>query len=339
MKQPSDSQIDDYTANEDYSVLDLMNYRDSNNAADEDSAAPVNGADNSDELRPEQTDTLDLFSPGSWMNGIRGHVSITDVTIPGTHDTCATKKAAYAQCQTLSIPDQLAMGIRFLDIRCHHCKNEFPINHGPVYQDINFHKVLQQTTDFLKKNPSEFIIMSVKEEHNAIGNTRSFEETLKAHLSNYSEYLYLGRDFPSVSQVRGKIVLLSRYASNTIGLNARPWRDDATFEIPDSRIRVQDEYRVSIFYKSKMSKVAPILKEANSERARHDSKANWLYINFCSGWNAGWPTAAQIIAGNTNAELLQRLANSTSRRYGIIVMDYPCDDVVNSIIRQNGWIM
>ena len=72
------------------------------------------------------------------------------------------------------------IGVRYLDIRCRHFHNTFEIHHGSIYQKINFDQVLEQCFTFLNNHPSETIIMSVKEEYNPEGNSRSFEATFNA---------------------------------------------------------------------------------------------------------------------------------------------------------------
>jgi 1-phosphatidylinositol phosphodiesterase len=344
MKGSSNFENADHDVNEEYNLVELMNYYDNNNSIIETDDVNQSSLDNSEELHPEADlgidDTgLQNISPASWMSLIKSNVSITDITIPGTHDSCATRVYPYAQCQALSLPDQLNLGVRFLDIRCRHFNNGFPIHHGPVYLNINFREVLKYVTSFLRKQHSEFVIMSVKEEYNPSGNSRSFEATLMSYLNEVKDFLYLGRDFPKIDSIRGKIVLLSRYASNSIGLNATPWKDNSTFDIRASKMRIQDEYKVDIFHKSKFAKVEPTLLDANNERSNRREKGFWLYLNFCSGFNAGSPVAARTIAENTNADLNRYLAGTDKKRYGIIVLDFPYPAVVNNIIKQNNWII
>ena len=118
----------------------------------------------------------------SWMSGLQDNISISKISIPGTHDSGARVDAPVvsgtAKTQDLSIAEQLNAGVRFLDIRCRHIDNAFTIHHGAIYQNLNFDDVLNACYTFLNSHPSETIIMSVKEEYDASNTTRSFEQTL-----------------------------------------------------------------------------------------------------------------------------------------------------------------
>src|SRR5207302_1134087 len=97
--------------------------------------------------------------------------------IPGTHDTMAFYGGDAAQTQTMSLANQLESGVRVLDIRCRHIADVFAIHHGVVFQKVFFGDVLNDVIAFLKKNPSETVLMRVKEEYEPAENTRTFEET------------------------------------------------------------------------------------------------------------------------------------------------------------------
>ena len=77
----------------------------------------------------------------AWMKEVSNR-KVSELTIPGTHDTCCTKKLDFCQTQTYSLTCQLRDGIRFFDIRCRHIENVFAIHHGLVYCGIMFGEVL-----------------------------------------------------------------------------------------------------------------------------------------------------------------------------------------------------
>ena len=55
----------------------------------------------------------------SWMESLNDSLYISEVTLPGTHDS-ATKNvqlAYFSKCQSLDIRGQLDAGFRYLDIR------------------------------------------------------------------------------------------------------------------------------------------------------------------------------------------------------------------------------
>lgn len=87
-----------------------------------------------------------------WMTSLIDLVHVSELSIPGTHDTMARYGGPNGECQTLTLPDQLESGIRVLDIRCRHIGNAFAIHHGVFYQHANFDDVLKMTVDFLRKS-------------------------------------------------------------------------------------------------------------------------------------------------------------------------------------------
>ena len=69
-----------------------------------------------------------------WMGAVSGKKRVSELSIPGTHDSGALHEPfpGTTKCQTLGIAQQLAIGVRFLDIRCRSVHNAFAIYHGPV---------------------------------------------------------------------------------------------------------------------------------------------------------------------------------------------------------------
>ena len=74
---------------------------------------------------------------------------------------------------------QLRAGLRFLDIRCRHVRNELPIYHMEAYQMASLHDVLWDCRDFLEQHQSEFLLMRLQEEYIPEGNTQTFSTTLE----------------------------------------------------------------------------------------------------------------------------------------------------------------
>ena len=102
----------------------------------------------------------------NWMAAVDGSRSLTELSIPGAHDAGARFEPlkGTTKCQNLTISELLNVGVRFLDIRCCNTGKEFSIYHGPVFQRLTFAQALTAVSDFLKTNPTETVIMSIKEE-------------------------------------------------------------------------------------------------------------------------------------------------------------------------------
>jgi 1-phosphatidylinositol phosphodiesterase len=123
------------------------------------------------------------------MSYLSDNIEIRRISIPGTHDSATYNYRLTSfgilrdltLTQSLSIAQQLNSGIRFLDIRCRHVSNEFIIYHGFVNLNLNFDQIIQYARDFLQYNPTETILMRIKEEYTSLNNDRSFDETFNQY--------------------------------------------------------------------------------------------------------------------------------------------------------------
>lgn len=263
------------------------------------------------------------FASHNWMRAINGSAFLSQLSIPGTHDSGALYEpfSGTAKCQSLTIAQQLDVGVRFLDIRCRHVDNAFAIHHGSVYQNMNFDNVLDAVIAFLNNNPSECVIMSVKEEHTASGNTRSFEATFDAYVQKNPGTWHLGDSVPRLREVRGRIVLLRRFGASGVpkGINATNWKDNTTFSIAygSTRIRVQDYYQ-NTNSTAKWNAILPMLNEASA------GSGGGLYLNFTSGYVSGLFGIPNIttISNAINPQLTTFFTAHTSGRFGVIIMDF-----------------
>ena len=157
-----------------------------------------------------------------WMSRIPDHVSLANITIPGTHNTMAHHGGDMAECQAWLLYAQLQAGIRYLDIRCRHYRNGLPIHHGLKYQHADFPMVLRETARFLEEYPSEAVIMRVKKEFQSAENTQAFEETFWSCIEEYMASDRLWTDLtsiPKLGDTRGRIVILQDFRGSPLGLD------------------------------------------------------------------------------------------------------------------------
>ncbi|MDZ3957047.1 phosphatidylinositol-specific phospholipase C domain-containing protein [Bacillus thuringiensis] len=87
--------------------------------------------------------------------------------------------------QKMSISNQLQAGIRYLDIRARCVAEFFAMHHGVVCQNLMFRDVLNQIVPFLQTNPTETVLMRLKEYHTAAPGSLSFEEIFKKYRDWY----------------------------------------------------------------------------------------------------------------------------------------------------------
>lgn len=276
-------------------------------------------------------------SMNSWMSGLQDNISISKISIPGTHDSGARVDAPVisgtAKTQDLSIAEQLNAGVRFLDIRCRHIDNAFTIHHGAIYQNLNFDDVLNACYAFLNSHPSETIIMSVKEEYDASNTTRSFEQTFDSYVQKNPSKWDLGANIPTLAAVRGKIKLLRRFSSGTTkGINASPWADNTTFDINNSgvQLKVQDYYKVTN-NDDKWNGISSLLNEA-----KNDTNGK-LFVNFTSGYKPGIFGIPSIptVSNNINPRLKTFFQSNTHGSFGIMPIDFVNAELSQLIVNTN----
>lgn len=258
-----------------------------------------------------------------WMADLPDDIYMSEVNIPGTHETCARVGGPLVQCQHLSLEEQLNAGVRFLDIRCRHIGDGFAIHHGPVYQNLTFgNDVRNVCINFLNAHPNEFIVMMVKPEHTEENCTRPFELTMENYIKGFENYFYLTEKMPTVGEIRGKIVLLRRFDdySSTIPLgNKINFQDKATFSsFTTIKARVQDKYYVAVLWDRdwKWQQVKSLLEEAKSSNEK-----STLFINYGSGSSTGcYPYS---VAAYVNPKIENYLRGSDDyARCGTIMIDF-----------------
>ena len=232
----------------------------------------------------------DIAAPAlaCWMSTLSDDFALNQLTLPGSHDSCAyTVEDSLAKTQGATLVEQLEHGVRVLDIRCRHEGDVFHINHARIPLGLMFDDVIAACAGFLARHPGECIVMSVKDECGDQDCTRSFAQTFGSYIERYAEVRwYLSDTIPRLGDVRGSIVLLRRFASESaLGIDLSMWPDNATFELdrPGAAFAIQDEFRVpveaSIDYKYRAIEALLVLTgQRTLER--------WI-VNFCSGTGMG----------------------------------------------------
>ncbi len=289
------------------------------------------------EIEPltSETQLKSTYTLNNWMSIIDDNTQLSELSIPGSHDAGAMYESwpGTAKCQDLTIGEQLNIGTRFIDIRCRHIDDAFAIHHGSVYQNLNFDDVLEYCWDFLASNPSETIIMSVKEEYDESNITRTFQETFDTYVAKNPDGWYTGASAPILGDARGKIVLFRRFSySTSYGLAATPdWADNSTFWIYHyTTFRVQDQYQVDD-NNDKWNAITSIFDEATS------GNSTTLFVNFTSGYKSGWFGIPSItnVSNTINPLLVDYFTQNTNGRYGIIPMDFSNEERNTLIVATN----
>jgi 1-phosphatidylinositol phosphodiesterase len=259
--------------------------------------------------------------------------SLMALTLPGTHDTMALYEpaAGTAKAQTLDLADQYAAGIRYVDIRCVDVDDVFQIYHGTEYEKASFDDVLTTTFAFLDANPTETIVMSVKQEADNDGATQSFEATFDGYVAQDAARWYTGDSLPTLGDVRGDIVLLRRFdaTATPLGIDGSMWADNTTFTLTntDSTLRVEDAYIVSD-PATKWAAITSLFGEARS------GDPATFYLTYTSGYEmAGVLPDIPDVSNAINPMLDAYFADpaNAGAHLGVVAMDMVTADRVHAL--------
>lgn len=226
------------------------------------STVTVNSSDSGPSLTAiynSRSSVLTLFygyHTRKWMQAFPGTTPLSALSIPGTHNSPTCYQALPSvRCQVAPITTQLNEGIRYLDVRVqlHEVSkgarssamslahSVFPISFsGPKL----FATLIDSVYAFLRENPSEMVIMSLKREGRGSGTDGLFAKRLKAHYTG-SPFWHTAPGIPTLGEVRGKIVILRRFqCPEPFGIDATDWADNAlNYHYGD--IHIQDFYSVT----------------------------------------------------------------------------------------------
>lgn len=168
---------------------------------------------------------------------------LSEMNIPGTHDsaTAFVSMENTARCQSQTIENQLSQGIRLLDIRLSKSAKDFYLVHSlaDCFADkekavrLTFGEVLSVCKAFLRNNPDELIILSIKQDR-GIMSKKFFPAFYDRYIKGDEESWFLENQVPTIGQCRGKLVLMRRckvkrsYEKAFLcGLDFSFWKDQA----------------------------------------------------------------------------------------------------------------
>jgi 1-phosphatidylinositol phosphodiesterase len=266
-----------------------------------------------------------------WMKNLSDDKKLMDISIPGSHDSGARYGLldAVGKCQDLTLDSQLNIGVRYLDIRLQaNNDGSLKIIHGPVDERVSFKEVLSTCNTFLTNHPGETILLSIKNE--GVDKERLkvepayFDDYLKASLSDEDRML-LNRDLPStLGECRGKMVLLSRYANNSIGVDCyKGWGDNVITDLPNG-IHIQDLYKVETVDEKK---------KAISDALAYQSSS--LNFNFLSGYltSAFPPSYSYSVSLSINPWILDQIKDKSN--LGVLIADCVTEEFTTKVIGGN----
>lgn len=287
----------------------------------------------------------------NWMSVIKDDTSIADISMPGTHDAAATYVAfgIKARCQDKTIPEQLNCGARFLDIRLSVSGSKLKLVHnfincrkgsGFTSPKLYFDDVTKYCIEFLKNNPKECIVIFAKED---FGSKDNFDDLLLKYISKNPSMWYTENRIPNIGEVRGKIVLMNRFAKSGTKLTDKNGGINLT-NFPDQGDNA-GSYLVAIiqpFTSSSISSSYTVQDRYNYPKDQKWSKAivpafelekvsGELLINFLSTANGLSP---EINAKYINKKVSEYKFDK-NKCYGAVLFDFIDESVARQIYECN----
>lgn len=177
-----------------------------------------------------------------YLSNLPDETPLSLVSFAGSHDSAAAfvSFSKWAQCQNKSIKNQLKAGARLFDIRLVQSHGVIRLVHSTAdcFEDesknkfLTFETVLGWCSDFLKNNPRETIIMSVKKDRGLKGPfDKIFFNSFYNKFVEKNDIWFTENRIPLLSEVRGKIVLMRRCKSSVKenrGLDFSVWKNQKT---------------------------------------------------------------------------------------------------------------
>ncbi|KAJ5086647.1 hypothetical protein NUU61_007954 [Penicillium alfredii] len=309
---------------------------------------------------------LTIFSSANlnaWMRELRDDTLVSALSIPGTHNspTCHVAPPS-VRCQAVSPREQLDNGVRFFDIRVQPQypqdagKDELILVHSvfPISLTGNkyFRDLMHDVNQFLDKNPSETLIISVKREGPGDATDEQLARILSDHYARPDSRWWVQPKIPTLGEARGKVVLVRRFGLNDNlkgahgghgwGIDAAAWADNTpNSTCPSGQLCIQDFYEVqeTTNIDKKVKYVSEHIDRASHGRypfgVQKDAEATRRYpffINFLSASNF-WKTDTwpEKIAAKVNPAAVDHICRRHNNEdgdcsTGILVTDWVGQD-------------
>ena len=317
----------------------------------------------------------DLATPATdWLSMVRDETKVCKLSIPGTHDTMTGmgfyqpvlkyifNMTAISQVSTLE--EQMNSGLRFFDIRpvvstdTIAKKKTLRLTHGISELDLTFEWTIDQLQGYLKAHPTEFFIVKLQFD-NGFEDQKDLYSLLSnvLHLSKYQGlFVENWRPDITVSEMRGKILLLSRFDLRPFNavfhypivycdwpdedpdidedLNPEAQRNCAMYSMVDetltAKLYKQDYYKTTTEKRMK-NKQKTVIDMMHSAREVNATDENIWIVNHCSAYTEVSPRGYITNAANLHPLVVEDLQKNEGT-VGITPMDMACHDYVHCII-------
>ena len=266
------------------------------------------------QLRVFNDSNTPLIHKLDWMKDIPDNTKFSQLTIPGTHDSCSLFGICCARTQSWTLVEQMRAGIRYFDIRLRRIDNTLRAYHGFVDQKETFDRILSYAMNFLENNPSESIILEIISEYDPKNCTKSFaqlyDEYIKSYKENNQVVEYQNEDI-TLGQIRGKLFIVKVF-------------EGSTSHIPNFFIQNSWSVNFRWYMNNKKRKI-----KENFHRALSINNSN-IFLNYLSA-----SSDYAMMTPYTAATKCNLIPMRYHGRLGIVLADYPGEDLINHLIQQN----
>lgn len=291
----------------------------------------------------------------NWMENIPDETKLSSMSIPGTHDSCTQNvdMRYIFQCQDASIATQLKYGYRYLDMRLvlekrsgqetlvlKHNIARCKVSDSPFSRTLTLADVLKDVYAFLDEHPSETVILCMKAE-NSKDDVADVQSVLYEAISREPDRWYLKNEIPTLGEVRGKIVLATRFddklavGSERCGLyfgwadqgDRTVLSDPTANSVINGRetLCVQDRYNYDTD-----DKIDAIHTCLDNSQAAEDT----FFLNFTSTSGSGKVGHPKEYAKRINLDLYD-YDWQAGTAYGVVIVDFAPKKIAEKIYQTN----
>lgn len=294
-----------------------------------------------------------MMKQSDWMSRISDNLKITQINLPGTHDSsaCHISFSFISKTQSLTVSEQLNIGVRYFDFRFDFSDGIFYATHsiarcktkrGMFAPKMTADDAVSFCKNFLRKNPTETILFQLKE---AVSHTgyEFFSVFYERYIKDNENLWYTENRIPTLGEVRGKIVLLrvvgadrEKFNDSNSGINFTNYPYVGTRYTDDWRkceiksVETENEYAYMFVQDSYMvegiKKWGTVVRFLESQLNESDFN---ICLTSCTKYRVPRQNAKQINNKFQNYEFKK------NKTYGIVVFDFADISLCEKIIKSN----
>ncbi|MEL4506140.1 phosphatidylinositol-specific phospholipase C domain-containing protein [Luteococcus sp. H138] len=258
-----------------------------------------------------------------WMGALDPSLRLDCLTIPGTHNSGATRGGRWVACQSRPVREQLDAGVRYLDIRVRHHRGTFRIHHNQFFQRLTLDDVLEACQDFLLAHPTESVLLCLTQEYSR-SDAAELARSWAGIRTRFRGLLRDSRRVPTLAQARGKVVVVTRSAGFA-GLDHRTWQ-------------VADDWRIDSRRCWEGRKWPGVTDHLRRARAARGDGRMWSVHASSNGVRLTPLGAAKLLEPALAThfdELPARGTGHLPERNGVVLLDFITDEQSAQLWRRN----